>query len=171
MFVIFGSARRQKGFDVFVQDVCGRCHNPNNMQLVEISNWFSLFFIPIFKITKEFYLVCPHCGAARKVPNKEAKAMIEQAKNGAAPAVNRNVRAENPQPTQQEFVQSQAAGVDVRALIKNDIDRVMATIQDPAFLSDNRNFEKLYNSLKNGLVPKYNDPALVEEVLKEYFNI
>lgn len=171
MFVIFGSARRQKGFNVFAQDVCGRCHTPNNMQLVEISNWFSLFFIPIFKITKEFYFVCPSCGAARKVPNKEAKAIIEQSKNGVAPAVNRNVRAENTQPAVEQSIQNPTANVDVTALIKNDIDRVMATIQDPAFLNDNRNFEKLYNSLKNGLIPKYNDPVLVEQVLKEYFNI
>lgn len=170
MFVIFGSARRQKGFDVFVQDVCGKCHNPNNMQLVEISNWFSLFFIPIFKITKEFYLVCPHCGAARKVPNKEAKVFIEQAKNGAVPAVNKSVRAGQPQNHQQP-VQPQNIDVDVKALIKNDIDRVMASIQDPAFLSDNSNFEKLYSSLKNGLIPKYNNAELVEQVLKEYFNI
>ena len=96
--------------------------------------------------------------------------MIEQAKNGAA-AVNRNVRAENPQQTMEQVTQAPTADVDVKALIKNDIDRVMATIQDPAFLNDNRNFEKLYNSLKNGLVPKYNDPVLVEQVLKEYFNI
>lgn len=172
MFVIFGSARRQKGFNVFAQDVCGRCHVPNNMQLVEVSTWFSLFFIPIFKIMKEFYFVCPHCGAARKVPNKEAKAMIQQAKNGPTPAVEKNVRAD-VQGAEQVAVKLApvAANLEVETLIRNDIDRVMASIKDPAFLQDNSNFDKLYNSLKNGLTPKYNDAELVEKVLKEYFNI
>ena len=173
MLVIFGSRPRQKGHNVYVQDVCGQCHNPHNMQLVEVSHWFTLFFIPIFKVMKQYFIVCPTCGAARKVPNKQAKQIIEQAKN-SMPAVDKNVRAANnigEQVQVQENIQPQDATVDVKALIVNDIERVMGSIQNPEFLSDSSNFEKLYNSLKNGLTPKYNDPVLVEQVLKEYFNI
>lgn len=171
MFVIFGSRPRQKGHNVFLQDVCGQCHNPHNMQLVEVSHWFTLFFIPIFKVMKQYFIVCPTCGAARKIPNKQAKQLIAQAK-GVVPAVDRNVRAANGgQPIQQQPAQPQNETVDVKAMIKSDIDRVMGSIQNAEFLSDNSNFEKLYNSLKNGLTPKYNDPVLVEQALKEYFNI
>ncbi len=179
MFIIFGNSRRTKPFNVFMQDVCGQCHNPNNMQLVEISDWGTLFFIPIIKVTKQYFFVCPRCGAVCKVPKAEAKKLIAEAKNAQAQAtaVNRNVRAEVAAP---EVVAEPIAGavatptpeaLSVETLIKNDIDRVMASIKDPAFLQDNSNFEKLYSSLKNGLTPKYNDAVLVEKVLKEYFNI
>ena len=181
MFIVFGSCRRTKPFKVFMQDVCGQCHNPNNMQLVEISDWGTLFFIPIIKVRKRFFFVCPKCGAVCNVPTAEAKKLIAAAKDAnAADAIKRNVRATAPvqqvaaTPVENVSTPSVSATqetVSVEALIKNDIDRVMASIKDPAFLQDNSNFEKLYNSLKNGLVPKYNDAALVEKVLKEYFNI
>ncbi len=174
MFVIFGTSTRNKLLEAYEQDVCGVCHTPNNMQLLEQSYWFSLFFIPIFKVAKKYYLICPNCRASRPVSKEEAKVLL-----GKAPAKveNGKVRpgAQHPETavateTTPQTTTAQTA-VSVETMIKGDIDKVLASIKDPAVLQDSSNFNRLYTSLKDGLTAKYNNGELVEKTLKEYFNI
>ncbi len=176
MIIFFGSSRKIKPIDIYENDVCGICKQPNKMQLHEVSSWFTLFFIPIFKITSEYFLVCPACKANRKIPKKEAKALIAEYKNGGA-ATQRNVRAEVKHQVQAPVAEAVAptASVDndakVRAMIVEDIGAVLASIKNPDVLKDSSNFDKLYYSLNNGLSAKYGDKQLVDSVMKEYFQI
>lgn len=162
MFIIFGTSGKIKPLNVFENDVCGVCKTPNRMQLHEASRWATIFFIPIFKVTKEYYFVCPVCGASRKVDNKDAKEMLKASKTAQAVAVNKNVRAEKE-------AQQLDNDIDVDSLIKSDIDRVIKSIKDPELLKDSSNFDRLYSSLKSGLISKYGDAKLVEKALNEYF--
>lgn len=167
MFLIFGTTGRVKPLNVFEDDVCGICKNANKMQLHEASRWATFFFIPMIKVYKEYYFVCPHCGASRKVDNKEAKALIKAAKEAGAPAVNKNVRAVENNAAAPQTVEV-SNNIDVKELIKSDIERVINSIKDPAILKDSANFDKLYSSLREGLVSKYGDAKLVEQTLNEY---
>ena len=170
MFIIWGTAPRQKQHNIFVNDVCGVCHVPNRMVLVEYSRWFTLFFIPIFKISKQYFLVCPNCRASRKLTKQEGKDLIAAYKNGGA-LNETQVRAAAPAPGVDVATVAESAGASVESVIKDDIAKVLASIKDPNVLQDSSNFDRLYNSLKTGLTSKYGDAALVEKVLNEYFGI
>lgn len=170
MIILFGSQKRVKALDIFENDVCGVCKTPNTMQMHEVSYWFTLFFIPLIKLRKEYFFICPACRAIKKIHNKDAKGYMQYAKEHSA--VNRNVRAEAQAPQVQTATEAQPqAQIDVRALITDDIGRVMSSIKDASILEDSNNFNKLYNSIKNGLVNKYGNEALVESTMKEYFGI
>lgn len=167
MFIIFGTTGRVKPFNIYEDDVCGICKNANKMQLHEASQWITFFFIPMIKINKKYFFVCPNCGASREVDKQEAKALIASAKTAKAPAVNKNVRAPQAEPQKEQTI-TQNKNIDVKALIKSDIEKIIQSIKDPSILNDSSNFDKLYASIRDGLVNKYGDTKLVEQALNEY---
>lgn len=176
MFIIWGTTPRQKQFNIFVNDACGVCHVPNRMVLMEYSRWFTLFFIPIFKISKQYFLVCPNCRASRKLTKEEGRALIDAHKNGGSlneTQVRASAPVQNIEAMPAESVSPAPAtnSISVEDVIKDDISKVLSSIKDPNVLQDSSNFNKLYNSLKSGLTSKYGDAALVEKVLNEYFGI
>ena len=93
--------------------------------------------------------------------------MIKAAKEAGTPAVNKNVRAVENNAASPQTVEV-SNNIDVKELIKSDIERVIKSIKDPSILKDSANFDKLYSSLREGLVSKYGDAKLVEQTLNEY---
>ncbi|MEG0176766.1 zinc-ribbon domain-containing protein [Anaerorhabdus sp.] len=76
MFVIFGTKITQKilGYEKKIR--CGRCNNVTPWQIVKVTNWFSLFFIPIFPLSTKYYEICPICHGATPITKSEAEALI-----------------------------------------------------------------------------------------------
>ena len=72
MFIIWGFGHRTvKKYGQAAAAICGRCNNNVNRELVKITNWFTLFFIPIIPYKTRYYLSCPICGEAMELSKEE----------------------------------------------------------------------------------------------------
>lgn len=61
---------------------CSRCHNPAAQQLYLLVTRFTLFFIPLFPLSKKRVLECTFCGA-QSLLSKEQAEELQNAQNGA----------------------------------------------------------------------------------------
>lgn len=55
---------------------CNRCGRMEIFEIMQEWVWFTLFFIPIFPIYKNYYLVCPHCQGIAEIKKKEVNAYM-----------------------------------------------------------------------------------------------
>ena len=64
MLIVFGwGHQKTKILGSVLPRECENCHNCDAWVLVDVSNWFSLFFLPIFPYQVRHLLVCPVCGS------------------------------------------------------------------------------------------------------------
>jgi hypothetical protein len=67
-FILFGwghTTRKDYGSTIPIK--CTNCNNEVYYQYIKIKNWFTLFFIPIFPIEVNHYLLCPICQVGWKL--------------------------------------------------------------------------------------------------------
>ena len=77
MFIIWGFGRQtKKSFGFVDYHVCGRCHNTTQFELVKITTWFTLFFIPVIPYHVKHFRACPICGAAQEMTKEEWERII-----------------------------------------------------------------------------------------------
>lgn len=80
MPIIFGwGYKKTKNHGPAYKKKCDNCHNESEYTLIEISIWFTLFFIPVFPYERHYLLMCPICGNGFEL-NKQA---FEELKAGA----------------------------------------------------------------------------------------
>lgn len=69
MIIVFGTKRIFKHFGELENCQCSRCNNVSSWDFKEFRDWFTLFWIPIFPISKKKeFLQCPICHQAYEVP-------------------------------------------------------------------------------------------------------
>ncbi|MBQ2883560.1 MAG: zinc-ribbon domain-containing protein [Alphaproteobacteria bacterium] len=59
MFIIFGWGFTTKSVKGFFLSGCPKCGL--RLQVIKITKWFTLFFIPIFPYSRKLYLYCERC--------------------------------------------------------------------------------------------------------------
>ncbi|WP_319200178.1 zinc ribbon domain-containing protein [uncultured Ilyobacter sp.] len=75
---VFGINNRSKKIKE-VSFKCTGCLNKRG-ELVENSNVFEFFFIPIFKFSKKYILTCTKCGSMYRLNDSSVKKIIETEK-------------------------------------------------------------------------------------------
>lgn len=69
MIIIFGTKTLTKNLGKLENCQCQRCNNISDWDFIEFRHWFSLFWIPVFPISKKIeVLQCPICHQNYKVP-------------------------------------------------------------------------------------------------------
>lgn len=62
MFFIFGWGHQiTKNYGITFKNRCSSCHNEDYWQLLRITTWFTLFFIPVIPYERKYFLMCPVC--------------------------------------------------------------------------------------------------------------
>jgi hypothetical protein len=79
MLFIYGSRKKMIGASEAFLYKCPYCEETNTTSIAFFSNYYHIFFIPIFPFGKEAYASCSHCGAARS-DNKFGPELVKQAK-------------------------------------------------------------------------------------------
>ena len=74
MIVLFGNKRIVTPLGMTKPYTCGRCHNVNPWQVIKVSTWFTLFFIPVFPYSTHYDEKCPVCGGWNELSKEEAMA-------------------------------------------------------------------------------------------------
>jgi len=73
LFIIFGWKRRSKNLGQSYPQYCERCQNDSIFSLFKTRRWLSIFFIPVFPISRvEYFLSCDICGHAAEINRNEA---------------------------------------------------------------------------------------------------
>lgn len=71
VILLFGTTARERLLAV-VSFVCGHCHNPAAQRVIERATKFSLFFIPLFTISRSYYVECTFCGMTTRIDKAQA---------------------------------------------------------------------------------------------------
>lgn len=75
--IIFGWGHQTiKNFGVTFKHQCPNCNNEDYWQLLRMTTWFTLFFIPVIPYENKYVLICPVCEKGVRVE----KANIEEYK-------------------------------------------------------------------------------------------
>ncbi len=62
MFFLFGWGNRYtKDFGETILQECSICSSQNHFKLLRATDWFDIFFIPVFPYSTKYYLICNHC--------------------------------------------------------------------------------------------------------------
>ncbi len=193
MFVIWGTGKRKKVTKYAITDLCGCCGTAARMSIIKISVYFSMFFIPLFNVKSNYYVVCPNCQAAREVSKKEFKQIKEQYKLGQtaqvqeAPQTQQPVASKPVQPARPAEPQAQPVNTSVASapsvapvedketviekMIWQDIEKVIFSLVDKSLIQDNDKFNKFLATLRASLLRKYGDAEKVDKVINKYFDI
>lgn len=70
MFIIFGSGTDNKKLNYVQQTRCPNCGNVCTMGAYMHYSYFSLFFIPMFKYSKSYFLKMSCCGACYELKDE-----------------------------------------------------------------------------------------------------
>ncbi len=81
MFIIWGSRQTRKVFGSYEQARCGRCNNVVSWQLIKVTNWFTIFFIPIIPYSSRYFEQCPICSGAVSLTKEEFNQKVAAMKN------------------------------------------------------------------------------------------
>lgn len=88
MFIIFGTRRRVKKLHGRTLYHCNHCNNNEYWDIVQVAEWFTLFFIPIFPIQRQYYLMCPICSYGVKISSQEYKRLTGTSRENPYPNAN-----------------------------------------------------------------------------------
>lgn len=75
MFFIFGISSKQKVIDFTQTIICQSCESYGRLELFMTYSFASLFFIPIFKWSKKYYIKTSCCGSLYSIENDLGKAI------------------------------------------------------------------------------------------------
>ena len=60
--IFFGWGHQRQSSKILpFQGECLNCNNTVDWYLVQVSTWFTLFFIPIFPYSRKAFVLCPIC--------------------------------------------------------------------------------------------------------------
>ena len=78
MFILFGlrSMVRTLAMATFL---CRTTNQAAAHRLSKITRWFTLFFIPVFPVSRRYVLTCAACGESYKVTTEKADEIVAQA--------------------------------------------------------------------------------------------
>ena len=84
MFIIWGFGKRTiRRYGKVDGSICGNCNNKVQRELIKMTMWVTLFFIPIIPYRTERLLVCPICGVTQRLSKPEFEELIN---DGLQPA-------------------------------------------------------------------------------------
>jgi zinc-ribbon family len=86
VLVIFGFRAYIRSLAI-VTLVCTRCGNPAAHRVIERVRKFTLFFVPLFPVSKTRSVTCTYCGQFSAISAEQADQYVAAAPRSQAPAV------------------------------------------------------------------------------------
>lgn len=66
--IIFGwGYKTYKRFGFIQLNNCIYCNNSSSVELLKVTTWFTLFFIPVIPITRRYLLMCNRCKGIQEI--------------------------------------------------------------------------------------------------------
>jgi len=98
LFIIWGFGKKTvKSYGLMPLRNCMRCSNATQYEVLKVTTWFTLFFIPIIPYRVERFLVCPICRAAQAVTKEDFERILDMLQNGGQMPAGDTGAQPNPQ--------------------------------------------------------------------------
>jgi uncharacterized Zn finger protein len=81
MFLFIGVFPRERELAV-ARFHCDRCHEDASQHILETGSRLWLFFLPLFTFSRQYVVVCEHCGAVAEVTREFAKRAADLTAHG-----------------------------------------------------------------------------------------
>ena len=82
MLLIFGT-RAYETLIVLISFVCPHCGVNAPQRVTRLDNRFTLFFVPLFRVSSKHYVECSHCGTTTALTAEQAAHSVEWAASRA----------------------------------------------------------------------------------------
>lgn len=83
MILLFGT-RATESLLVMVSFVCNFCGRHANQEVYERVNRFTLFFLPLFRLSTRYFVTCTNCGGTTELNRQQVDNSIAWARSNAA---------------------------------------------------------------------------------------
>jgi hypothetical protein len=78
--IIFGwGHEKTRSFGATEEDRCPCCDKIGRWELKEVSEWFTIFFVPIFPYKREYLSLCPICKSGMELKRGEFRRLRSKA--------------------------------------------------------------------------------------------
>ncbi len=163
MFYIWGFGKARKNTGVLVQESCNKCGTSQKMNIVMEYSYGSLFFIPIVKLNKKFFVICPGCGAYKQISKQEFKE-IKRANNNALiyKSADVVVNEEKIEPLANE-------NFELKNKIIKEIDSIIKQLKERNYVLTEQKLPNFKVVLKEQLLKTFDNEQVVDETVEEYF--
>ena len=167
MFVLWGFGRRSNYTGELVKDICGGCGTTQNMNILTEYNYGSIFFVPIIKLNRKYYIVCPRCGAGKQISKSEFKA-IKAANRRGLIYEPQDVVVKKEEKTLIENVSKIEEPKNLEADIIAEIDSLVKLLKEKNYVITPEKHDKFKIVLKEQLKKKFNDEKMIDEAIDKY---
>lgn len=89
--VLFGWGKKGKPIGYVGIDKCPNCKNYVHFSIYEYSNRINVYFVPVVKFNKKYYLVCPVCDAAYELTGDLKNYYFEEMYNSMDAEVSQDI--------------------------------------------------------------------------------
>ncbi len=81
--IIFGSKTKPKVLGG-IRAACKGCKRQTEHGFVKVTEWFTLYFIPLIPLSNDLFCICGACGAKAKIEGEHKKRIMEIARSAEA---------------------------------------------------------------------------------------
>ncbi|QUI22905.1 AAC(3) family N-acetyltransferase [Vallitalea pronyensis] len=108
--LIFGwGLKTVKRYGMLSHQMCQTCHTESGWQLVKVTTWFTLFFIPVMPVSIKRMLICTKCNAGRIIKKELFNQLVEKVQQGGSPEAPQDTSYQNMTDTQKNYLQEMEA--------------------------------------------------------------
>ena len=168
MFFIWGFGKRSNYTGELVKDTCGNCGTEQNMNILTEYNYGSLFFIPILKMRRKYYIVCPHCGAGKQISKKEFKAIKAANRNGLVYEQKDITIKSEPKLAIETSAKPETKNTNGAEIVA-EIDRIVKKLEERNYIITPDKLGRFKPVLKEQVMKKFNNEQEVDVAIDEYF--
>jgi Fe2+ or Zn2+ uptake regulation protein len=161
MFFIWGVGNARKYTNVFVKETCDRCGTTQNINVIMEYSYGSIFFIPVIKLRKKYFVVCQRCGSFKEISKREFKAIKQSNRNGL-------VYGETEVVVKSEPVKA-IENKEPKNEIYSEIEKLIAQLKERNYVLTAEKLPRFKVVLKEQLLMKFENEQQVDLTIEEYF--
>jgi hypothetical protein len=75
VLILFGVRSKVRVLAI-VTFLCNTTHQSAAHRLIQVTRWFTLFFIPVFPVGRRYVLTCVACGQSSKLTKEQADEIV-----------------------------------------------------------------------------------------------
>lgn len=169
MFLLWGVGSRRKYTNVFVKETCDRCGTTTDINIITDYKCGTIFFIPVLKLARKYYEVCPNCGAFKEISKQEFKQIKQANKNGNVYKVNDGAAIEVSESIESKQVEEVSQNPLSKKTVNKEINEIIKKLKEKNYVLTYEKLDKFKVVLKGQLMKKFNDEKVIDEAIADYF--
>lgn len=162
MFFIWGVGNARKYTNVFTKETCDRCGTTQNINIIMEYSYGSIFFIPVIKMRKKYFVVCQRCGSFKEISKREFNAIKQANRNGL-------VYGEKDVVIKSEPVKVIENKEESNVEILKEIESLIAQLKERNYVLTAEKLPRFKVVLREQLLMKFENEQQVDAAIEQFF--